>query len=45
MRVCRKKRNLAKVFGVCGSRIFFCETHHFHDFALRNRENDVSHKI
>ena len=24
--------------------MIFCETHHFHDFAKRNRENDVSRK-
>jgi len=34
-----------KVFAAFGGRIFFCETHHFRDFAKRNRENDVSHKI
>ena len=34
-----------KSFAAFCGRIFFCETHHFHDFAKRNRENDVSHKI
>ena len=39
MRLCKK------YFAACGSRILFCETHHFHDLASRNHENDVSHKI
>ncbi|MFZ4428106.1 MAG: hypothetical protein ACOYOO_13180 [Saprospiraceae bacterium] len=34
-----------KYFAACGGRIFFSETRHFHGFASRNRENDVSLKI
>jgi hypothetical protein len=33
-----------KSFAAYGGRIFFWETRHFHDFAKRNRENDVSPK-
>ena len=39
MRLCKK------VFYGASRRIMFCETHHFPDFASRNQENDVSHKI
>jgi hypothetical protein len=34
-----------KILFGASRRIMFCETHHFHDFAKRNRENDASQNV